>query len=85
MGEIVFTIVSFNFFTESVSCNDCQPLIERDVGRLSAIYPRSSDPFYIVSYYIKWVTTSWTHSKKFLSYCMHFVLTVFLLNVCYCV
>ena len=22
----------------------------------------SSDPFYIVSYYIKWVTTSWTHS-----------------------
>ena len=25
--------------------------------------PRSSDPFYIVSYYIKWVTTSWTHSS----------------------
>ena len=24
--------------------------------------PRSSDPFYIVSYYIKWVTPSWTHS-----------------------
>ena len=24
--------------------------------------PRSSDPFYIVSYYIKWVTTTWTHS-----------------------
>ena len=23
--------------------------------------PGSSDPFYIVSYYIKWVTTSWTH------------------------
>ena len=23
----------------------------------------SSDPFYIVSYYIKWVTTYWTHSK----------------------
>ena len=64
MGEIVFTKVSFNFFTESVSCNDCQPLIERDVGRLSAIYPRSSDPFYIVSYYIKWVTTSWTHSTQ---------------------
>ena len=33
---------------------------------LSTIYttvcPRSSDPFYIVSYYIKWVTTSWTYS-----------------------
>ena len=26
------------------------------------ICPRSSDPFYIVSYYIKWVTTSWTYS-----------------------
>ena len=28
------------------------------------ICPRSSDPFYIVSYYIKWVTTSWTHSMN---------------------
>ena len=25
---------------------------------------RSIDPFYIVSYCMKWVTTSWTHSKK---------------------
>ena len=25
--------------------------------------PRSSDPFYIVSYYMEWVTTSWTHSS----------------------
>ena len=24
--------------------------------------PRSSYPFYIVSYYVKWVTTSWTYS-----------------------
>ena len=24
--------------------------------------PRSSDPFYIVTYYIKWFTTSWTYS-----------------------
>ena len=23
-------------------------------------YQRSSDPFHIVAYYIKWVTTSWT-------------------------
>ena len=28
----------------------------------STICPRSSDPFCIVTYYIKWVTTSWTHS-----------------------
>ena len=25
--------------------------------------PRSSDPIYIVSYDIKWVTTSWTNSN----------------------
>ena len=24
--------------------------------------PRSSDPFYIVTYYMKWITTSWTYS-----------------------
>ena len=24
--------------------------------------PGRSDPFYTVSYYIKWVTNSWTHS-----------------------
>ena len=23
--------------------------------------PESSDPFYIVTYYIKWATTSWTY------------------------
>ena len=27
------------------------------------VCPGSSDPFYIVSCYIKWVTTSWTHSS----------------------
>ena len=26
------------------------------------VCPRSSDPFYIVTYYMKWVTISWTHS-----------------------
>ena len=30
----------------------------------STKYPRLSDPFLIVSNYIKWVTTSWTHSTK---------------------
>ena len=28
----------------------------------STLCPRSCDPFYIVSYYIKWVTTSWAYS-----------------------
>ena len=29
------------------------------------VCPGSSDPFYIVTYYIKWVTISWTHSSYF--------------------
>ena len=28
------------------------------------VCPRSSYPFYIVSHYIKWVTTSWTHNMS---------------------
>ena len=31
--------------------------------RKYSVCPRSSDPFYVVTYYIKWVTTYWTHSK----------------------
>ena len=27
------------------------------------VCPGSSDPFHIVKYYLKWVTTSWTHSS----------------------
>ena len=27
------------------------------------VCPGNSDPFNLVSYYIKWVTTSWTHSN----------------------
>ena len=30
--------------------------------------PGSSDPFYIVSYYIEWVTTSWTHGTCFFKF-----------------
>ena len=29
------------------------------------MYPSSSDPFYLVSYYIKWITTSSTYSTNF--------------------
>ena len=28
------------------------------------VCPRSSDPFYIVSYYVTWVTTSWAYCRK---------------------
>ena len=27
------------------------------------VCPGSSDPFFLVSYYIKWVTTSWTYGR----------------------
>ena len=30
---------------------------------LATICPGSSDPFFIVTYYIKWVTTSWTDGR----------------------
>ena len=30
--------------------------------RQNTVCPRSSDPFYLVTYFIKWVTTSWTNS-----------------------
>ena len=28
------------------------------------VCPESSDPFYIVTYYVKWVSTSWTYCKR---------------------
>ena len=28
----------------------------------STVCPVNSDPFYVVTYYIKWVTASWTYS-----------------------
>ena len=31
-------------------------------AQIYTVCPRSSDTLYIVNYYIKWVTTSWTHS-----------------------
>ena len=37
------------------------------ISQVNSVYtvgPGSSDPFYIVTYYIKWVTISWTYSTK---------------------
>ena len=31
---------------------------------LHTVCPGSTDPFHVVTYYIKWVTTSWTHSMQ---------------------
>ena len=32
--------------------------------------PRSSDPFDIVTHYIKWITTSWTYSRQKIRPCI---------------
>ena len=45
---------------------DPDPTVKKYLMRhpsLSTVCPRSSDPFYLVGYYIKWVTTSWTYSN----------------------
>ena len=47
----------------SVSCESRGPFsIGGKLLDHHTVCPRSSDPFYIVTNYIKWVTTSWTHS-----------------------
>ena len=39
--------------SKSVEVNECQ---------INCVCLRSSDPLYVVTYYIKWVTTYWTQS-----------------------
>ena len=36
----------------------------QDFMDVDTVCPISSYPFYIVTYYIRWVTTSWTDGKK---------------------
>ena len=42
-------------------------------SKLRYLSPRSLDPYYIVNYYIEWVTTSWTNSTvcSVLTVCMN--------------
>mgnify|MGYP006975931704 CR=1 FL=1 len=43
------------------------------------IFPRSSDPFYIVTHIHRWVTTSWTYSTKAVqNICTYFWVTQFM-------
>ena len=37
---------------------------DRHNNIVHTVCPRSSAPFYIVTYYIKWGTTSWTYSTS---------------------
>ena len=36
---------------------------KKSMRLVCTVYPGSSDTFYILSYYIKWVTNSWTDSN----------------------
>ena len=40
---------------------ECADGNRADCERGNTVCPGSSDPFYIVTNYIKWVTTSWTY------------------------
>ena len=44
--------------------------------RFKGQFIRSPDPFYLVSYYMKWAKTSWTYSRK--GGCQHFSKIFFL-------
>ena len=48
--------------TRNLLCFLCGEILVRQ-SALHTVCLESSDPFYIVSYYIKWATTSWTHSR----------------------
>mgnify|MGYP007023201260 CR=1 FL=1 len=39
---------------------------------MGTVCPRSSYPFYLVSYYMKWVTTSWTFSSLYSFYVVNY-------------
>ena len=47
---------------------DCDYMLRVFFSHKYTICPRSSDSFYIISYYIKWVTASWTYSSSVILY-----------------
>jgi len=52
---------------------------ERNISRLlGTVCPSSSsDPFYVVTFYIKWVTTSWTYSSSHsIEFCVYFCVSM---------
>ena len=61
--------------------NEMKPASAR---RVNTVCPGCSDPFYIVTYYIKWVTTSWTYSSilQILSGVFWFIWTKFFSLMC---
>ena len=60
-------IYSFVFYYIRTYCST-------EYAAYDTVCPRSSDPFYTVNFYIKWVTTSWTYSILYL-YLILYLLT----------
>ena len=55
----IYTIYKFSIFTDKCVIICPTKVV---ICCFKTVCPRSSDPFYIVSHCIKWVTTSWTYS-----------------------
>ena len=44
-----------------------QTISKNEKLNVCTVCPRSSDPFYVVFNYIKWVTTSWTDGMYYIN------------------
>ena len=62
LNIILHAIVSFSTNVEE---NILKLLISCKIvtGTIATVCPRSSYPIYVITYYIKWVITSWTDSS----------------------
>ena len=60
MELLIFCV--FNIFESMILSEFEEEKNVQQIKNYDTVCPRSSDPIYIVSYYIKWVTTSWTYS-----------------------
>ena len=55
--------IAFNTYYNNIhKKNNSKYILMVNLKIFATVFPKSSDPFYIVGYYIKWVTSSWTHS-----------------------
>ena len=64
-GCISFPLLSVSFCYLSRCWSHCISIFLNLLPHSNAMCPISSDPFYLVTYYIKWVTVSWTDSRKY--------------------
>ena len=60
-GQFVLVLIRITKFV--INCR-LQSSYSSETKRATISCPRSSYPFYTVSFYIKWVTTSWTYSTS---------------------